>query len=52
MELGDLRNGGNRPYKGERVAILAIMELGDLRPKHVGANFRMQRRNPRYNGIG
>ncbi len=35
-----------------RVAILAIMELGDLQTIGVNADGNFYSRNPRYNGIG
>ena len=34
------------------VAILAIMELGDLPYRLIGRTLSILRRNPRYNGIG
>ncbi len=53
MELGDLPNLHRlRPARLVWVAILAIMELGDLPHRtqyHMMFRFR---RNPRYNGIG
>ncbi len=52
MELGDLPFGNTVSVGFAAVAILAIMELGDLR---CGGRFPVvecNSRNPRYNGIG
>ena len=52
MELGDLRSIFYLLSYMFFVAILAIMELGDL-PHHRRPNRKIWRsRNPRYNGIG
>ena len=55
MELGDLlRSTAAVPLlpSGEKVAILAIMELGDLLAEDLNKSQQRISRNPRYNGIG
>ncbi len=52
MELGDLPNLPSLSAKYPSVAILAIMELGDLLNLTIGAVAGISSRNPRYNGIG
>ena len=52
MELGDLPRNRTLNLLIMSVAILAIMELGDLR-KHTTVWLMVRLcRNPRYNGIG
>ncbi len=52
MELGDLLKSQRQSKGGEGVAILAIMELGDLRKISMKKFHKGKSRNPRYNGIG
>ncbi len=52
MELGDLRKNLLQNHRVEEVAILAIMELGDLLIIALLIIIVILCRNPRYNGIG
>ncbi len=52
MELGDLQLLLYPSRPPIKVAILAIMELGDLPPHPIIPVLAYRRRNPRYNGIG
>ncbi len=52
MELGDLQYLSLVYKSKKKVAILAIMELGDLPILAAKYNNTIVGRNPRYNGIG
>ena len=52
MELGDLLSCYTLEDFNINVAILAIMELGDLLKPTETTAAPIARRNPRYNGIG